>query len=208
MTSKKTPIVLLSTELLNRYDILILKCPTESYSMQEIQSIKHFVDNGGGLYLIGDHTNVFGMNTFLNQISEQFGIRYKTDATYELGTGDLSIYQPDRLFSHPVIQHVTQFDFMTSCTLEPTSLLASATMENIIIGNRVTSEPGTYATENFFRESVASPDSEYGYLLQAAAIKYGHGRVVAFTDSTVFSSFSMFTDGYPSFTLGTMEYLE
>ena len=197
----------LTTELLNRYDILILKCPTESYSMQEIQSIKHFVDNGGGLYLIGDHTNVFGMNTFLNQISEQFGIRYKTDATYELGTGDLSVYQPDRLFSHPVIQHVTQFDFMTSCTLEPTSLFASATMENIIIGNRVTSEPGTYATENFFRESVVSPDSEYGYLLQAAAIKYGHGRVVAFTDSTVFSSFSMFTDGYPSFTVGTMEYL-
>jgi hypothetical protein len=96
---------------------------------------------------------------------------------------------------------------MTSCTLEPTSLLASAAMENIIIGNRVTSEPGTYATENFFRESVASLDSEYGYLLQAAAIKYGHGRVVAFTDSTVFSSFSMFTDGYPSFTLGAIEYL-
>jgi hypothetical protein len=197
----------LTTELLDHYDVLILKCPTESYSMQEIQSIKHFVNNGGGLYLIGDHTNVFGMNTFLNQISEQFGIRYKTDATYELGTGDLSIYQPDRLFSHPVIQHVTQFDFMTSCTLEPTSLLASATMENIIIGNRVTSEPGTYATENFFRESIASPDSEYGYLLQAAAIKYGGGRVVAFTDSTVFSSFAMFTDGYPSFTLGSIEYL-
>jgi hypothetical protein len=197
----------LTTELLDHYDVLILKCPTESYSMQEIQSIKHFVNNGGGLYLIGDHTNVFGMNTFLNQISEQFGIRYKTDATYELGTGDLSIYQPDRLFSHPVIQHVTQFDFMTSCTLEPTSLLASATIENIIIGNRITSEPGTYSTENFFRESIASPDSEYGYLLQAAAIKYGDGRVVAFTDSTVFSSFAMFTDGYPSFTLGAIEYL-
>jgi hypothetical protein len=71
----------------------------------------------------------------------------------------------------------------------------------------VTSEPGTYATENFFRESVSSPDSEYGYLLQTAAIKFGQGRVVAFTDSTVFSSFSMFTDGYPAFTLGVLEYL-
>jgi hypothetical protein len=194
-------------ELLGGYDILILKCPTQSYTLQEIQSIKTFVDNGGGLYLIGDHTNVFGMNTFLNQVAEEFGIRFKTDATYELGTGDLSTYKPDRVFRHPIIQHVTQFDFMTSCTLEPTSLLASLRMENIIIGDRVTSEPGTYATENFFRESVSSPDSEYGYLLQAAAIKYGHGRVVAFTDSTVFSSFSMFTDGYPSFTLGALEYL-
>jgi hypothetical protein len=196
-----------TTGLLNMYDILILKCPTESYTTQEIQSIKEFVDHGGGLYLIGDHTNVFGMNTFLNQVSEEFGIRYKTDATYELGTGDLSIYKPDPFFSHPVVRHVRQFDFMTSCTLEPTSLSASMRMENIIIGNRIISEPGTYSTENFFRESIASPDSECGYLLQAAAIKYGAGRVVAFTDSTVFSSFCMFTDGYPSFTLGVMEYL-
>jgi len=96
---------------------------------------------------------------------------------------------------------------MTSCTLEPTSLSASVRMENIIIGNRIISEPGTYSTENFFRESIASPDSECGYLLQAAAMKYGAGRVVAFTDSTVFSSFCLFTDGYPSFTLGVMDYL-
>jgi len=78
------------------------------------------------------------------------------------------------------MRHVSRFDFMTSCTLEPTSLAASVRMENIIVGNRIISEPGTYATENFFRESVSSPDSEYGYLLQAAAIKQGAGRVVVF----------------------------
>ena len=197
----------LTTDLLSHYDILILKCPTQSYSPQEVLSIRNFVNDGGGLYLIGDHTNVFGMDTFLNQVSEQFGMRFNTDATYELGTGNLSVYQPDLVFSHPAIRHVPMFEFMTSCTLEPTSLLASATMENIIIGNRLTSEPGTYATENFFRESVGSPDSVYGYLLQSAAMKYGKGRVVAFTDSTVFSSFCIFTDGYPAFTLGVMEYL-
>ncbi len=197
----------LSDDLLSNYDILILKCPTESYSTQEIQSIKDFVDYGGGLYMIGDHTNVFGMNTFLNQVSEEFGIRYNTDATYMLGTGDLSIYEPDLFYAHPVMRHVTRFDFMTSCTLKPTSLSASLRMENLIIGNQVISEPGTYSTENFFRESIASPDSECGYLLQAAAIKYGAGRVVAFTDSTVFSSFCLFTDGYPSFTLGVIDYL-
>jgi hypothetical protein len=197
----------LTKNILSKYDILILKCPTESYSTQEIQSIKDFVNRGGGLYLIGDHTNVFGMNTFLNQVSEEFGIRFKTDATYELGTGALSIYEPDRFYSHPVMRQVPRFDFMTSCTLEPTSLSASLRLENIIVGNRITSEPGTYSTENFFRESIASPDSEYGYLLQAAAIKQGAGRVVAFTDSTVFSSFCVFTDGYPAFTLGVLDYL-
>lgn len=197
----------LTAQLLDDYDILILKCPTQSYSTQEIQSITSFVERGGGVYLIGDHTNVFGMNTFLNQVSEEFGLRFKTDATYELGTGNLTIYTPDSLFSHPVIRHVSRFDFMTSCTLEPTSFLSSMRIEHIIIGNKIISEPGTYSTENFFRESIASADSEFGYLLQSAAIKYGRGRVVAFTDSTVFSSFCMFTDGYPSFTLGVMDYL-
>lgn len=187
---------------LQNYDILILKCPTNSYTNQEIWSILQFVEKGGGLYLIGDHTDVFGMNTFLNQVSEYFGIHFKTDATYELGTGMMSAYQPDELFPHPIVHHMQQLDFMTSCTLE-----APLTSENVIIGNRLISEPGTYSTENFFRESTASVESEFGYLLQVAAVKYGKGRVAAFSDSTVFSSFSMFSDGYKSFTLGTLEYL-
>lgn len=194
--------VTITSTILENYDILILKSPTNSYSNEEIWSIIQFVDRGGGLYLIGDHTDVFGMNTFLNQVSENFGIRFKTDATYELGTGMMSIYKPDNMFPHPIVQNLDRFNFMTSCTLQ-----APLNSENVIIGNRLISEPGTYSTENFFRESVASPESEYGLLLQVAAVKYGKGRIVAFSDSTVFSSFSMFSDGYKDFTFGVMEYL-
>jgi hypothetical protein len=192
----------LSLASLNDFDILILKCPTNSYSNQEIWAVLQFVENGGGLYLIGDHTDVFGMNTFLNQVSENFGIRFKTDATYELGTGMLSTHKPNDFFIHPIMQNVKQVDFMTSCTLE-----APINSENVIVGSRLVSEPGTYSTENFFRESTSSPESEYGLLLQVTAVKYGKGRVVAFTDSTVFSSFSFFSDGYQDFTLGTIQYL-
>ena len=192
----------LTSAILEDYDILILKCPTNSYSNEEVWSIVQFVERGGGLYLIGDHTDVFGMNTFLNQVSENFGIGFKTDATYELGTGMMSVYEPDDMFLHPIVQNVEQFDFMTSCTLQ-----APFNSENVIVGSRLIGEPGTYSTENFFRESVASPESEYGLLLQVAAVKYGKGRVVAFSDSTVFSSFSMFSDGYKSFNFGTIEYL-
>jgi len=192
----------LSSQLLSNYDILILKCPTNLYSDEEVKDIVQFVYDGGGLYLIGDHTNVFGMNYYLNQVSENFGITFKTDATYELGTGMTSIYKPDVIFPHPIVQNMEQFDFLTSCTLS-----APITSENVIIGNRLIAEPGTYSTENFFREYTGSPDVEYGLLLQVAAVKYGKGRVVAFTDSTCFSNFCMFMDGYKSFNLGVMEYL-
>lgn len=192
----------LTPNLLQQYGVLILKCPTSSYSNEEILSIVSFVERGGGLYLIGDHTDVFGMNTFLNQVSEKFDIRFNMDATYELGTGEMTVYEPNRMISHVIVQNLKRFEFMTSCTLD-----APLNSENVIMGNRLIGEPGTYATENFFRESIASPESEYGLLLQVAAVKYGKGRVVAFSDSTVFSSFSMFSDGYQAFTLGAIEYL-
>lgn len=192
----------LTKKLLDNFDILILKCPTNMYSDEEIITITEFVKQGGGLFLIGDHTNVFGMNTYLNTVAKNFGINFKTDATYELGTGELSIYIPSEIFPHVIVKDLKQFDFMTSCTLD-----APLFSEKVIIGNRLISEPGTYSTENFFSESIATTKSEFGFFLQSVAIKYGKGRVVAFTDSTVFSSFSVFTDGYKTFSLGVLDYL-
>ena len=194
---------LLTSDLLENYDILILKCPTSLYSDEEIYDIVSFVENGGGLYLIGDHTNVFGMNFYLNFISEKFGITFNTDATYDLNSGMTSSYKPDTLFPHVIVQNVDEFDFLTSCTLT-----APLTSENVIIGNQILGELGTYSTENFFRISDRkSLDLEYGLLLQVAAVKYGKGRVLAFTDSTCFSNFCMFMDGYKDFNLGAIEYL-
>ena len=193
---------LLTKDLLNDYDVLILKCPTNPYSQNEVNDIVNFVENGGGLYLIGDHTDVFGMNTRLNKLSQKFGIIFNTDSTYELGTGQTSIYDPSEIFPHPIIQNMDNFYFLTSCTLE-----APINSENVIIGNKLLGEPGTYSTENFFREYSEDLDNEYGFLLQVVALKHGKGRVVAFTDSTCFSNFCIYMDGYENFNLGTIEYL-
>lgn len=192
----------LTSDLINNYDILILKCPTNLYEDEEIIDIISFVENGGGLYLIGDHTNVFGMNFYLNQVSENFGISFNTDATYELGTGMTSSFIPEKMFPHTVVQNMEKFEFLTSCTLK-----APLNSENIIIGNILLGEPGTYSTENFFREAQKTLDMEYGMLLQVVGLKYGKGRILAFTDSTCFSNFCMFMDGYMDFNLGTIEYL-
>jgi uncharacterized membrane protein len=192
----------LNSTLLSSYDVLIIKCPTSLFSDDEINAIVDFVKNGGGLYLIGDHTNVFGMNFYLNQISERFGISFRYDATYELGTGKTSTYKPPHIVPHPIVQNMEEFNFLTSCTLE-----APINSENVIVGYNLMAEPGTYSTEYFFREMRLTLDTEQGLFLQVAAVKYGKGRVVAFTDSTCFSNFCMFMDGYADFNLGVIEYL-
>ncbi|MEF8879113.1 MAG: hypothetical protein V5A64_05890 [Candidatus Thermoplasmatota archaeon] len=193
----------LTSEVLKNYDILILKCPTNKYSSQEIRDIVKFVRNGGGLYLIGDHTNVFGMNMYLNQISKKFDIKFKTESTHDINKGGLTTFKTSSLFPHPIVQNMEKFDFKTSCTLE-----APLNSENVIIGNQLLGEKGVYSTENFFRQGIGeSLDNEYGLLLQVAAVKHGEGRVLAFTDSTCFSNFCMFMDGYKDFNLGSIEYL-
>jgi len=192
----------LTSDLLNNYDILVLKCPTSSYSDEEVDDIVCFVENGGGLYLIGDHTNILGMNSYLNKVASRFGIVFNTDATFKLGTREESTFVPEALFPHIAVKNVESFNFLTSCSLQ-----APVNSENVIVGNSIFAEPGTYSTEMFFREAENLPDIDYGLILQSAAVKHGNGRVLAFTDSTCFSGFCMFMDGYEDFNLGVFEYL-
>ena len=193
----------ITSDLLGDYSILVVKCPTNSFSKEEIDVIVKFVEAGGGLYLIGDHTNVFGMNFYLNKISERFGIIFNYDSTHDLETSHLSIYNTQKLLPHPIIQHTNVFNFLSSCTLD-----VPINAENVIIGYGLTNIKGTYATDNFFRTSAFyEPDIEQGLFIQTASVKYGKGRVVAFTDSTCISNFCVLMEEYPSFFLMTTEYL-
>ncbi|MBU1941083.1 MAG: hypothetical protein KKC68_04860 [Candidatus Thermoplasmatota archaeon] len=192
----------LSELVLRDVDILILKCPTASFRLEEVGVIADFVEDGGGLWLIGDHTDVFGMNTFLNQVASVFGLRFHNDATYMLGSGNMTRFLRPGVLPHPIVARVPVVEFMTSCTLG-----MGWGGEPVIYAGGMSAEPGTYATENFFRESVASAEAEFGMFVQMAAVRYGRGRVVAFSDSTVFSSFSVFSDGYQGLTMGALNYL-
>jgi len=192
----------LTSDLIENYDILVLKCPTYGYKEQEINDILEFVQDGGGLYLLGDHTNLFGMNENLNELSSNFDIIFNTDSTYDLETEGLSSYNHLDFLSHPIVQNVEKFNFLTSCSLQ-----APINSENIIVGNKLVAEPGTYSTTKFFRENKNIPDINHGLILQSAAVKSGKGRILAFTDSTVFSNFCIFMSDYTDFNLGAIEYL-
>ena len=58
---------------LQQCDILIIKTPTSRYAPEEVEAVVRFVQQGGSLLMIGDHTNVFNMNTYLNDIARHFG---------------------------------------------------------------------------------------------------------------------------------------
>jgi hypothetical protein len=192
----------ISRENLESVDVLILKTPTEPYSNDEISAVLDFVANGGGLYMIGDHTNVFGTGSNLNQIAPDFGFSFNYDCTYELTSGALSEYDAPKLLAHPVAAGLPHFLFATSCTLE-TSWLT----EEVITGYGLKNLPADYAQDNFFPADTNSGLLEFGSFVQCASAYYGKGRVLAFTDSTVYSNFWMHMPGKPELLLKSLQWL-
>lgn len=181
---------------------LVLKTPSVPYSQEEIGVLDAFVTRGGGLFVIGDHTNVFGTATTLNPVLARFGLALNYDSTYRLKSGSFTTFAPSRPCFDPIMQHVERFDFLTSC-----SIRAPLSAYRVIADDRVLSNQADYATRDFFPRERYNLQSQFGRFTQAASVLHGSGRVVLFTDSTCFSNFSVFMDGYPSFLLGTFTFL-
>ena len=183
--------------------VLVLKTPSIPYTEREIDAIAAYVRSGGGLLVIGDHTNVFGSTTVVNPILRRFGLALRYDSTYDLATGSFTVVDRAAHPADPIGQHVKCFEFLTSCSLEP-SLAAIPVLRDV----RVLANQADYGTRDFFPKERFTHASIFGAVTQAAAAAYGRGRVVVFTDSTCFSNFSMHMDGYADFVLATLGYLD
>ncbi len=192
----------LNAAVLDGVGILILKIPSIPYTDDEIDSVVSFVESGGGLYVIGDHTNVFGTTSVLNPLLKRFGLSLNYDATYDLLTRSYTTFEPPSTSLDPIMQHVKRLDFLTSCTLTGPVRAYAALRDTQLLVNQA-----DYATRDFFAEDRVTLSSEFGSFTQNLAIQFKKGRVVVFTDSTCFSNFSIHMDGYPTLVLSTLGFL-
>ena len=147
--------------------VLVLKTPSVPYAEEEVAAIDAFVRSGGGLFVIGDHTNVFGTTTVLNPVLARFGLALNYDSTYRLGSGSFTTYVPTRPSFDPIVQHVTEFDFLTSC-----SVRVPLSGYRTIADNRILSNQADYATRDFFPKQRYNLTSEFGRFVQAAVVTH------------------------------------
>jgi hypothetical protein len=186
---------------LENCDVLVLKTPTREYSPEEVAAVVDFVERGGGLLLIGEHTNVFGTGTHLNSVARRFGFEFRYDCLF----GVDKVY--DDFFAiplapHPMLQYMPYLDFATSCSIEPHGSGRAA-----IRGRGLKNLEADYHVPNFYPQPNDRADMRYGAFVQLWATRCGRGRVAAFTDSTIFSNFSAFEPGKAELMLGMIEWL-
>jgi hypothetical protein len=124
---------LLSDEL-ESANVLVVAFPQKEFKYDENRMIKEFVEDGGGLFLIGEWANLRGVADCLNSLSEQFGIGFKNDRLtdfddkYErsheimedvLGPKEMPFLVKLVDFEkHPTTSEVNSIGYLAGCTLE------------------------------------------------------------------------------------------
>ena len=187
--------------VLKDLDVLVIKTPTLMYKDEEIQAIERWVKQGGGLVLIGEHTDVFHTGESASAITRRFGFEFRYDCLFGIDSFfEQRVEQP--LLPHPVIQHMPPLDFAVSCSIDPGASPGRAVMRSLGLKNAM----ADYHASNFYPQAEDRPDMRYGAWVQLWATRSGQGRVVAFSDSTQFSNFSMFEPGKPELALGMIEW--
>jgi hypothetical protein len=187
---------------LRQCDILIIKTPTSRYAPEEVEAVVRFVQQGGSLLMIGDHTNVFNMNTYLNDIARSFGFTFRNDLLFRIGDPYKQTYKPPKI-AHPILQFVPPMCFAVSCSIDPGPSVGSMVIRNVGLWNL----PPAYQESNYHPQAEYRPYMQYGAWCQLWSTTYGRGRVLAFADSTLFSNFCVYQPGKSELFVGMLEWL-
>ncbi|MEN6452076.1 MAG: hypothetical protein ABFC96_16420, partial [Thermoguttaceae bacterium] len=189
-------------DTLARCDVLVIKIPTERYSREEAAAVVRFVERGGGLVLVGDHTNFSRSSTAMNDITRPMGFIFRDDLLFGLGREwDKEVFAPP-LMPHPILSHMPAMDFAVSCSIDPGRSHGRA----VLVNRGLWSMGPEYHAENFHPVPQHCPEMRCGEFIQVWAAWHGAGRAVAFTDSTIFSNFCAFQPGHAEILLGMVEW--
>jgi hypothetical protein len=182
--------------------VLLVYIPDRPFNEEEKRLIVEFVRRGGGLFLIGDHTNVFGSTSHLNELSEPFGFLFRDDVLFDLDEDFFQLLDVPR-FRSSFLHGMSFFKFRGPASIEPTSLWTRSVMHL----DHAKGLRAIYSVNNFYPPPHDDPGMTTGRFCVSAASRFGEGRVVAFGDSTIFSNFEIFYPGKYEYLLNAVHWL-
>jgi hypothetical protein len=179
----------ISSSVLSDYDVLVEIMPWKNFNTGEKEAIKTFVENGGGLLILGEDGTEMrdrGIIFPINSISTMFGIEFNVDLVQDpenhwKGFGDVDHYVViSRFKHHEVTQGIQNIVYFGGCSLDIDLHHSSAT--GLAFGNSTTTTNGQQGKD----------------VVMLAAAEYGKGNVLAFGDSDLLVSHRMSPHGpYP-----------
>ncbi len=150
---------------LRERDVLIVKTPTRRFSTSEIDAIEDFVGDGGGLLLIGEHTNVYRTSDHLNAIARRFGFQFRYDCVFGIDSAYEQRFDPPAT-AHPIIQQMPPMWFATSCSIDP----GGSRGRGVIVDYGLKNLEADYHADNFYPQ----PDNSAEMRVRSLCSVVGH----------------------------------
>ncbi|MHC4110712.1 MAG: PEP-CTERM sorting domain-containing protein [Planctomycetota bacterium] len=168
------------------YDVIVVCLMSgfySSYTSAEVDRIVDFVDDGGGLLIMGEQ--LAATNANIQPIASEFGITLGISDVVSSPPNIYELYTSELDLSHPVFSDFTATDQIFLYAASELSVSGSA--------------------------SPISWQEETGKII-AAATQYGQGRVVAIGDSSLWSWVETYEERFntannPQFAVSTFDYL-
>lgn len=178
----------LTPEILKDFKVLfinLVSADRPDFTAEEISAIHEWVEGGGGLFVIADHTNVYYHAERINPILKPMGIEvlYHTalDKPPEYGIQGGAWIIVRNFTDHPINEGVDAISFETGGPLK--SEFATATLSDDGWGDfwiETPDKPGFYGNWRL------DEDEPTGKLPVVAAAEYGEGRVAVVGDQNIF----------------------
>jgi len=170
----------ITPEKLQGYDVLVLMGPYGTYTDAEVNTIKEFVNNGGGLFLVGTNWgDVDGNQSFaINKIAESFGVNFANNTiVYD---NQNNIFTPafvtiNDLIPNPVTTNISSFYYVEGTYIDnpgPSNVVAYTSAS--AWGDQGFTTPQNTTSSN----GIKDPNEKGGPLPVISEMNYGKGKVV------------------------------
>jgi len=169
-------------------DLAVIINPGERFSDEDRDALVEFVKRGGGLLVMGDHTNMGGIMDSINGLTAPLGLSLAFDSADGIGIGWADALR----FYPPLSNGFQEVEVPVSIGASVKAAVHPAVMP-FLVGTRAYSDPGDEVnTERALLGNLAFDRGEpYGGIVLAAVRHVGQGKVALFGDTSVFQNSAM-----------------
>ena len=185
----------ITRDILKDVNVFVVANINKSFSRNEKDVIWEYVENGGSLLVLGDHTNVGGIQEPLNDLLEPANIRFRFDSSLPLDPKFkwMTCYQ---LLHHPTTSRINSLDELQISV--GASLDITYSSFPMIVGRYALSDEGDRLNEEmaYLGDYEYNPGEQLGDIVLVAGSYYGQGKVLVFGDTSTFQN-SAIAYSYP-----------
>jgi hypothetical protein len=171
----------LTDESLDHVGTLAIINLNQSFDEQTKRAIWDFVEHGGSLLVLGDHTGYKQIREPFNDLLQPVNIAYNFDSAIP---SESKWTYPDGSWSHSILQGISEDEIQigigASLTIAPPSA-------PVVLGRYGFSDAGNPfdPQRGYLGDMVYAQGEQLGDVVLAAQSHYGKGKVLAFGDTTL-----------------------